>query len=550
MHELSAEGITIVETIEKKREPLPAMEAIYLITPTESSVRELKNDFASQHRTMYRAAHVYFTEACPDDLFKDIARSRVKKFIQTLKEINSAFLPIEKQVFSLDKRASFGSFYDPNRARDRSFDMERMAEQLATLCSTLGEYPSIRYRADCERNHEFAQMVQQKLDAYKADEPTMGEGPEKAKSQLLILDRGFDTVTSLLHELTFQAMTYDLLNIENDVYKYEASEGQTKEVLLDENDDLWVEMRHQHIAVVSQNVTKKLKKFNQEKRINTDGKSNIRDLSQMIKKMPQHQKELAKFSTHLALAEENMKKYQGYVDKLCKVEQDLAMGTDAEGEKIRDHMKNIVPILLDQNVTPKDKIRIILLYIQSKNGISEENFTKLIQHAQIPNEEKEMITNMGFLGQNVVVDGNRKKVWQPRRKERVNEHTYQMSRWTPLLKDVVEDAIEDKLDNAHFPFLGGQRQGSQFKQAPASHRFGNWHKDKKNEVSQKNVPRLIVFIMGGATYSEFRIGYEVSNEKKNWEVIVGGSQILTPEGFLKNIKELSTSGTSGEEYNE
>ena len=51
------------------------------------------------------------------------------------------------QVFSLDKRASFGSFYDPNRARDRSFDMERMAEQLATLCSTLGEYPSIRYRA-------------------------------------------------------------------------------------------------------------------------------------------------------------------------------------------------------------------------------------------------------------------------------------------------------------------------------------------------------------------------------------------------------------------
>jgi len=542
MHELSAEGITIVETIEKKREPLPAMEAIYLITPTENSICELKNDFASQHRTMYRAAHVYFTEACPDELFKDIARSRVKKFIQTLKEINSAFLPIEKQVFSLDKRACFGSFYDPNRARDRSFDMERMAEQLATLCSTLGEYPSIRYRADCERNHEFAQMVQQKLDAYKADEPTMGEGPEKAKSQLLILDRGFDTMSPLLHELTFQAMTYDLLPVDNDVYKYEASEGQEKEVLLDENDDLWVEMRHKHIAEVSQNVTKKLKKFNQEKKIQGTGANQMRDLSQMIKKMPQHQKELAKFSTHLHLAEANMNRYQGYVDKLCKVEQDLAMGTDAEGERIRDHMRNIVPILLDQNVTTKDKIRIILLYIQSKNGISEENFTKLIQHAQIPNEDKEMITNLSLLGCNVVVDGNRKKVWQFKRKDRINENTYQMSRWTPTLKDIIEDAIEDKLDNSHFPFLGGQRQESQFKSAPTSNRYGKWHKDKSKDVPQKNVPRILAFVMGGATYSEFRVGYEVSRDKKQWEIFVGGSHILTPDGFLTDLKELSSAG--------
>lgn len=54
---------------------------------------------------------------------------------------------------------------------------------------------------------------------------------------------------------------------------------------------------------------------------------------------------------------------------MCSFMQDLAVGSDVEGMKVKDPMRTLLPVLLHPYST-YDKIRAVLLYIFSLGGTS------------------------------------------------------------------------------------------------------------------------------------------------------------------------------------
>ncbi|CAD6200120.1 unnamed protein product [Caenorhabditis auriculariae] len=275
MSNLTEENISTVEDLHKKRQPIRNLDVIYLVSPTAES---------------YKKAHIFFTTPCSDTLFRKLAQSRVSSFIKTLKEINLAFLPVESQVFSLNLPEVFPSFFGSQRSpkyRAPKFDekLGKMAEQIATLCVLLEEYPAIRCRRLCDNNIELCIQIEEKLQNYKKDYPNMGKGYEKSRSQLIIVDRGFDFITPLLHEMTYQAMAQDLLTLNEDS-------------ILDENDPIWLAMRHNHIAVVSAHVGSKMKEL-QGREVAKMKSAKVKEISNIMKSLPAHQRIVQNFSAFI-----------------------------------------------------------------------------------------------------------------------------------------------------------------------------------------------------------------------------------------------------------
>ncbi|KAK9894050.1 Sec1-like protein [Cystobasidium minutum MCA 4210] len=573
------------------------MEALYIVLPTTANVNRICEDFyippppqpnkrdknppppQPPQPPRYAAAHICFLGAVPDALFNELAERIPEDRLRGVKELYVHFWPIESHVFSLRSPQAFRKFYAPpvRSARegvDLAEDELRFTSQsLVNALILLGEYPLIRYYNPNTKplgvgvaynehiTRRLAEMVQREMDEYcrnNSDFPPKPE-PSRARGILFITERSMDLMAPLLHEFTYQAMINDLLDVQEEGTKYHHSYRnnagviEDKDVELTEDDDIWNETRHMHMKDALDKLVGDFKRYagDYNKKYGGDAKGSINDMKDMLASLDSTQKNKDSLSVHLSLAEKCMAYFESHsLPNVADVEQCCATGLTAEGKAPRTLVEDMVPLLGNRTLSSKDKVRIIALYILHRNGVPEEDRKRLFQHAHLALHEMDMVNNMKYLGLDISKElkNNRKAPI----KQRQLEDVYDISRYQPVLKLMLDDHIADRLDQSVFPYVKDAPHSARNSAAstaslgaPGSLRSSRpqWAERAKTRTVKEPKQRMIVFQLGGMTYSEIRSAYQVSSAS-NRDVFIGSSHILTPKDFLQELAGLDKGGAA------
>lgn len=264
----------------------------------------------------------------------------------------------ESRVIHFDRPNATVALFSA-KSSGRSSEMSLIVNKLASVCATLDEYPTIRHAhySDAERKRGKLPLAEQLATSLAARLEKMGKidgGPlagarrDGDRGTLLLLDRSVDVVATLLHEFTYQAMVYDLLQVEthgprHDLYNYKFKSNKkavvTKDVLLSEADDkVWRDLRHEHIADAINSVLAQLNDFLKHNKAANFSKSKVKtiqDMSEALASMPEYRETLAKYELHVSIAEACMAIFnKSNLSNVAYVEQGMATGEDASGKRL------------------------------------------------------------------------------------------------------------------------------------------------------------------------------------------------------------------------
>ncbi|KAF8477371.1 Sec1-like protein [Kalaharituber pfeilii] len=526
--------VTAVQQLEHKRPSVPKFEAVYFVAPEEFSVQCLISDY-TRKVPRYGRGHIYWISEPGENLRGMIRNSPAANYVDPRGMVLSIdFYPRESHLFTFREPSSFFTLYHPEcRGVVRSHLVE-LARKIVSVCVTLGEYPTVRYFRPPNLMHEarvlselLAKTVQEELDYYIQANPRFPPQSDKPKAVLFIVDRSMDLYAPFLHEFTYQAMAFDLLPIQDGdkvVYKTEVVENgkkEVKEMVISEDDKIWVDVRHQHMKDTIEKLMADFDRFLKENKnfVNSESATSLNAIRDMVANLPQFQEMKEAYSLHLSMAQECMNLFDSRkLPDTASVEQTLATGLNENYQPPKNIADQLVRILDDPAIGHPDRLRLIIIYLLYKDGLLKGDVDKLLAHSQLGPMEKTIIENLTLLGARVykqLKDTSNRNTSQKKKQGQSNDtETYELSRFVTALKTMLEDHVKGTLDPNVFPFvkpeLANPGLGAQENTSQASLRSAKptWAKTRLSVVEPKQ--RVIVFMAGGATYSESRACYEIS----------------------------------------
>lgn len=436
-----------------------------------------------------------------------------------------------------------------------------LAQRIAGVCISLGEYPLVRYYRPRAATHEasvlcthLARFVQQELDTYAKFNEGFPPPSPRPQGVLIITDRSMDLVAPLMHEFTYQAMAHDLLPIkESDKTTYKTvlnsgtAEEEEKEIEINEEDEIWVKNRHEHMKDTIERIMADFNKFiaDHPHFMDTENKASLNAIKDMLAGLPQFTALKERYSLHLSMAQECMNVFARFkLPDVASLEQTLATGLDDEYRKPKNVADQLVRLLDDEAVAGADRLRLIMLYILFKSGIVSEDIPRLLAHAHLPPHSIDAISNLSLLG--ATPTRALKEVRQPppplfaqRAAPNANaEEEYSLSRFEPALKHLLDNLASGSLDAQTFPYVRpplDAENPAQLNSSSLRSAKPTWAQNRRstNEARQ----RVVIFMAGGATYSEARVAYEQS--KGGRDCVLVTSHMLNPGTFVRQIEDLS-----------
>ena len=381
----------------------------------------------------------------------------------------------------------------------------------------------------------------------------------RPQATLIITDRSMDIMAPLVHEFTYQAMAHDLLPIkEGDKVTYRTvinqgtPEAEEKDMELSDKDKIWVENRHRHMKDTIDKLMGDFRKFLEQnphfanENADTTSLNTIRD---MLAGLPQFQEMKEAYSLHLTMAQECMNIFQHQkLPDIASSEQTMATGLDEDNRKPKNMLESVVQLLDDEAIKAPDRLRLIILYVLYRDGVILEDIKRLLAHASLSQQDADVLASLETLGGRTIRQ-DLKDVKHPRhvlfpkdpKTSQVSEE-YSLSRFDPAIKPMLEAVTRGTLDQTDFPYVKPPMDPNEdmLIAQGGSLRAGrpNWAAAGRRPA--ENRQRIIVFMAGGATYSESRACYEVGAERSR-DIILASSHMLSPQLYVRQLGDLCRS---------